>query len=202
MKSGSQKCRKPSKGSSESRPKSECNEHLTCSRPPLQTNQKHHELETQKTVFRDPYLNCVGRKYRLANMRTLLVPIGPPGSGKSTLVNGLQQFMKAISRPCSAVNLDPANDNIPYQADVDVRELVDIEEVMAREELGPNGGILWAMEEVESEFAWLEERLDDCGRCRANCFYLRIFANSANRGYHSSGSSWPTGVDDTSWGPA
>lgn len=97
-------------------------------------------------------------------MRTILVPIGPPGSGKSTLCNGLQQFMRAIDRPCSAINLDPANDNIPYEADVDVRELVNIDEVMAREELGPNGGILWAMEEVESEFAWLEDRLEECGK--------------------------------------
>ncbi|KAK3697574.1 hypothetical protein LTR37_017405 [Vermiconidia calcicola] len=95
-------------------------------------------------------------------MRTLLLPIGPPGAGKSTLCNGLQQFMNAINRPCSAANLDPANDNIPYEAAFDVRELVNVEEVMEREELGPNGGVLWAMEEIEENFDWLEERLDEC----------------------------------------
>ncbi len=71
--------------------------------------------------------------------------------------------MTAINRPCSAANLDPANDNIPYDAAFDVRELVNVEEVMDREELGPNGGVLWAMEEVEANFEWLEERLDGCG---------------------------------------
>lgn len=96
-------------------------------------------------------------------MRTIVIPIGPPGSGKSTLVNGLQQFMTAINRPCSAGNLDPANENIPYDASFDVRELVNIEEVMEREELGPNGGVLWAMEEVDENFAWLEERIEECG---------------------------------------
>lgn len=96
-------------------------------------------------------------------MRTILVPIGPPGSGKSTFCNGLQQFMKAISRPCSVANLDPANDNIPYDAAFDVREIVNVEEVMEREELGPNGGVLWAMEEVEGNLGWLDERLEGCG---------------------------------------
>lgn len=74
--------------------------------------------------------------------------------------------MTAVSRPCSVANLDPANDNIPY-ADVaafDVRDLVSVEEVMEREELGPNGGTLWAMEEVEANLDWLETRLEDCGK--------------------------------------
>ncbi|TKA21810.1 hypothetical protein B0A50_08637 [Salinomyces thailandicus] len=95
-------------------------------------------------------------------MRTLILPVGPPGSGKSTLTNGLQQFMTAIARPCSIANLDPANDNIPYQPAFDVRELVNVEEVMEREELGPNGGVLWAMEEIEANIDWLEERLNEC----------------------------------------
>ncbi|KAK5110688.1 hypothetical protein LTR85_000749 [Meristemomyces frigidus] len=95
-------------------------------------------------------------------MRTLILPIGPPGAGKSTLTNGLQQFMTAIARPCSTANFDPANDNITYNAAFDVRELVNVEEVMEREELGPNGGVLWAMEEVEANFDWLEQQLDQC----------------------------------------
>lgn len=81
--------------------------------------------------------------------------------------------MNATNRPCSAANLDPANDNIPYQAAFDVRELVDVNEVMDREELGPNGGILWAMEEVEANFDWLEENMGECGRlyfCFRDCF--------------------------------
>ena len=98
-------------------------------------------------------------------MPTLLIPIGPPGSGKSTLCNGLQQFLTAIDRPCSVANLDPANDNVPYSAAFDVRELVNVEEVMEREQLGPNGGVLWAMEELEADFEWLEERLREHGEC-------------------------------------
>ncbi|KAI7681227.1 hypothetical protein D0864_01844 [Hortaea werneckii] len=95
-------------------------------------------------------------------IKTLILPVGPLGSGKSTLTNGLQQFMTAISRPCSVANLDPANDVVPYVPAFDVRELVSVEEVMEREELGPNGGVLWAMEEIEANLEWLEERLAEC----------------------------------------
>jgi GPN-loop GTPase len=108
-------------------------------------------------------------------MRTLLLPIGPPGAGKSTLCNGLQQFMSAINRPCSVANLDPANDNIPYEAAFDVRDVVSVEDVMEREELGPNGGVLWAMEEVEANFDWLEEQLERCGTVQhAKCVTRHI----------------------------
>jgi hypothetical protein len=78
----------------------------------------------------------------------------------------MQQFMGAIGRKCSVVNLDPANDRTSYEAAVDVRELVTLESVMdgGGDEgdgvgLGPNGGVLYALEELEENFEWLEERL-------------------------------------------
>ncbi|KAK5239104.1 hypothetical protein LTR40_014851, partial [Exophiala xenobiotica] len=89
--------------------------------------------------------------------------IGPPGAGKSTYCNGMQQFMGAIGRKCSVVNLDPANDRTSYEAAVDVRELVTLESIMEDAGdgvgLGPNGGVLYALEELEENFEWLEERL-------------------------------------------
>lgn len=105
-------------------------------------------------------------------MRTIIIPIGPPGSGKSTLTNGIQQFMRALDRPCSVANLDPANDNIPYEPAFDVRELVTVEDVMAAEELGPNGGLIWAMEEIETNFDWLEEKVGECGGYRRRLYEL------------------------------
>lgn len=108
--------------------------------------------------------------------------------------------MTAINRPCSAANLDPANDNIPYDAAFDVRDLVSVEEVMEREELGPNGGVLWAMEELEENFSWLEGSLDECGkyyRCRKRCVNYRA---DDSRGDDSTRSTRPTRVNDTSYG--
>ncbi|KAH7395023.1 hypothetical protein DE146DRAFT_658919 [Phaeosphaeria sp. MPI-PUGE-AT-0046c] len=89
--------------------------------------------------------------------------IGPPGSGKSTYCDGMQQFMGAIERKCSVVNLDPANDSTSYQPAVDVRDLVTIDEIMEQETLGPNGGVLFALEELEHNFDWLEEALKELG---------------------------------------
>lgn len=87
--------------------------------------------------------------------------------------------------------MDPANDNIPYEPAFDVRELVDVEEVMEREELGPNGGVLWAMEEIEANFEWLEGHLADCGMA----FRLHSclgFANVQRRRNDHSRSSGPS----------
>ncbi|EAS28481.3 ATP binding protein [Coccidioides immitis RS] len=89
--------------------------------------------------------------------------IGPPGSGKSTYCNGMQQFMSAIGRKCSVVNLDPANDHTSYTPALDVRDLVTLEEIMAEDTLGPNGGILYAMEEIEGNFEWLKDGLEKLG---------------------------------------
>ena len=71
--------------------------------------------------------------------------------------------MAAIERPCAVVNLDPANDRTSYSPDLDVRNLLTLEEVMGEEELGPNGAILYALEELEHNFGWLEKGLNDIG---------------------------------------
>lgn len=91
--------------------------------------------------------------------------IGPPGAGKSTYCNGMQQFMGAIGRKASIVNLDPANESTSYKAGVDVRELVTLESIMSDQDtmLGPNGGVLYALEEVEHNLDWLMHRLSDLG---------------------------------------
>ncbi|KAL8854390.1 MAG: hypothetical protein Q9221_000877 [Calogaya cf. arnoldii] len=89
--------------------------------------------------------------------------IGPPGSGKSTYCDGMHQFMSAIGRKCSVVNLDPANDRTSYPCALDIRDLVALETIMADEELGPNGGVLYALEELEHNIEWLQKGLDGLG---------------------------------------
>ncbi|KAJ5894780.1 GPN-loop GTPase 2 [Penicillium taxi] len=89
--------------------------------------------------------------------------IGPPGAGKSTYCNGMHQFLGAIGRKCSIVNLDPANDKTSYPCAVDVRNLVTLEEVMDEEKLGPNGATLYALEELEENYEWLEDELKGLG---------------------------------------
>jgi hypothetical protein len=97
--------------------------------------------------------------------------IGPPGAGKSTYCHGMHQFLGAIGRKSSIVNLDPANDPISasYTPALDIRDLISLENIMADEEiaLGPNGGVLYALEELERDLddqdSWFEKSLKNLG---------------------------------------
>ena len=66
--------------------------------------------------------------------------VGPPGSGKSTYCNGMQQYLTALGRKVAVINLDPANDSVPYDCAVNIMDLICLEEVMKETKLGPNGG--------------------------------------------------------------
>ena len=106
----------------------------------------------------------VGNKASTDNTNSLptlygQVVIGPPGSGKTVYCHGLQQFFSSIGRPCAVVNLDPANETARYQCDVDVKDLVDLENVQDELGLGPNGGLMFAMEYLEKNVDWLEEKI-------------------------------------------
>jgi len=88
---------------------------------------------------------------------------GSPGSGKSTYCFGKYQLFTALNRPISVVNLDPANDALPYPCAIDISSLITLQDVMDKHELGPNGGLLYCMEYLEVNFDWLEERLKELG---------------------------------------
>lgn len=92
------------------------------------------------------------------------IVIGSPGSGKSTYAYGKHQLFTALERPISIVNLDPANDNIPYPCALDISQLITLDDVMGEHELGPNGGMLYCMEYLEANFDWLEEGLKALGK--------------------------------------
>jgi len=91
------------------------------------------------------------------------VVVGSPGSGKSTYCHGKHQLFTALQRPISIVNLDPANDALPYPCAVDISELVTLQDVMDEHGLGPNGGMLFCLEHLEANFDWLEQRLLELG---------------------------------------
>ena len=56
--------------------------------------------------------------------------VGPPGSGKSTYCAGMKAFMNGMHRATAVVNLDPANE--AAMADIDIRQLVVVDDVMER----------------------------------------------------------------------
>lgn len=88
------------------------------------------------------------------------VVIGPPGSGKTTYCVGMQEFLSQLGRKVVVVNMDPANEGLPYTCGVDVSELVTLDDVMEGLKLGPNGGLLYCMEYLEANLDWLEKKLN------------------------------------------
>jgi GPN-loop GTPase len=87
--------------------------------------------------------------------------IGPPGSGKSTYCHKITEFYHQLNRKVVVVNLDPANENMQYKADVDIMELITVEDVMENLKLGPNGALMYCMEFLETNFDWLLQKMTD-----------------------------------------
>ena len=55
------------------------------------------------------------------------------------------------------MNLDPANENISYTSDIDVRDLITVEDAMEEFKLGPNGAMLYCAEFMEANLQWLTD---------------------------------------------
>lgn len=85
--------------------------------------------------------------------------VGAPGVGKSAYCAGMGAMLTALKRPHVIVNLDPANEAVPYACGVDVRELIQVEDAMRAHALGPNGALLFCIEFLEQNLEWLFAQL-------------------------------------------
>ena len=100
------------------------------------------------------------------------IVIGPPGSGKSTYCSAIKDFLLNWGRRVAIVNLDPANDNLQYDCDVDISELISLEDAMDKLKLGPNGGLVYCMEVLEKNVEWLHTKLTKL--CENNEYYFLL----------------------------
>ncbi len=65
--------------------------------------------------------------------------VGTAGCGKSTLTYAFQRWMHEQGFDAITVNLDPGVEDLMYNPDVDVRDWVEIADIMKEYGLGPNG---------------------------------------------------------------
>uniref|UniRef100_A0A336MEA2 GPN-loop GTPase n=1 Tax=Culicoides sonorensis TaxID=179676 RepID=A0A336MEA2_CULSO len=86
-----------------------------------------------------------------SNSLSCLIVLGMAGSGKTTFVKKLAQFKRAEHKPY-IVNLDPACKEVPYPANIDIRDTINYKEVMKQYGLGPNGGIVTALNLFSTKF--------------------------------------------------
>ncbi len=84
--------------------------------------------------------------------------VGPAGSGKSSFTAAFREWMVKNEYDVILVNMDPGAEKLPYNPDVDVRDLVDTHSIMEEYGLGPNGAQIVAadmlanfVEEIKTE---------------------------------------------------
>lgn len=91
------------------------------------------------------------------------IVMGPAGSGKSTYCNAMQEHFAVNRRSARCINLDPAAEEFVYNCDIDIRDLITVDDCMEECELGPNGGLIFAMEYLLDNLDWLVDQLEEYG---------------------------------------
>ena len=76
---------------------------------------------------------------------------GTAGSGKSMLTSKILEYYQNNGVFASVLNLDPGVESLPYRPDVDVRDYVDIVQIMQQYDLGPNGSMIMANDLIASK---------------------------------------------------
>lgn len=91
-------------------------------------------------------------------MYTIFI-VGTAGSGKSTLAGAFSDWLRSQEQSTLLVNLDPAVLMLPYEPDVDIREMVDYERIMTTKKLGPNAALIATLREVARNVEELSEEV-------------------------------------------
>ncbi|KAI0086874.1 XPA-binding protein 1 [Irpex rosettiformis] len=103
-------------------------------------------------------MEVLGTSTSTAKKPIVIITIGMAGAGKSTFVQRINSYLHTPTpsnpnpRPPYILNLDPAVTQVPFDANIDIRDTVDYKEVMKQYNLGPNGGILTALNLFTTKF--------------------------------------------------
>ncbi|KAF7417967.1 hypothetical protein HZH68_000620 [Vespula germanica] len=94
---------------------------------------------------------------------TCIIVLGMAGSGKTTFVQRIVSTLYNIKKPY-VINLDPACKEVPYPANIDIRDTVNYREVMKQYSLGPNGGIVTTLNLFSTKFDQVIDLIDKAGQ--------------------------------------
>jgi hypothetical protein len=81
----------------------------------------------------------------------IVLMIGTAGSGKSLLTASFGEWLKMSKQDVAIVNLDPCALKLPYSPDVDIRNHVDVGNLMEKYGLEPNGALIVAADLIADE---------------------------------------------------
>ena len=85
---------------------------------------------------------------------------GTAGSGKSLLTGALKEWYVNRGEDAIAVNLDPGVVDLPYEPDVDIRDRIQLQEVMQEYGLGPNGALILAADLAATKLGEIQDEID------------------------------------------
>ena len=94
-------------------------------------------------------------------MKLVQLVMGPAGSGKSTYCLEIYKYLSETNRFAKIINIDPSIDNMEYPNSIDIRNLINVVEVMEEFYLGPNGALLFCMEYLMDNLDWLENEINN-----------------------------------------
>ncbi|MEK6865259.1 MAG: ATP/GTP-binding protein, partial [Thermoproteota archaeon] len=89
-------------------------------------------------------------------MKSIFVT-GTAGAGKSLLTSKLYEYYTRNGAFAAVLNLDPGVRNLPYTCDIDVRDYVDVIDIMEKYDLGPNGAVVMANDLIASKIDEIQE---------------------------------------------
>ncbi len=87
--------------------------------------------------------------------------VGTAGSGKSLLTAAFSEWLKISKQDVAVVNLDPGALTLPYSPDVDVRNYVNVGNLMEEYGLGPNGALIMAADLIADEIERISKEIED-----------------------------------------
>jgi GTPase SAR1 family protein len=87
--------------------------------------------------------------------------IGTAGSGKSLLTSAFANWLQLSKQDVAIVNLDPGVSFLPYSPEIDVRDYIDIGDLMERYQLGPNGALVMAADLIADEVQKISKEIEE-----------------------------------------
>lgn len=86
--------------------------------------------------------------------------VGTAGAGKSSLCGAMRDWCTQQGLNAIILNLDPGVEALPYEPDVDVRDWVNLKDVMKTHGLGPNGAQVAACDMIALQGKKIEDALE------------------------------------------
>lgn len=87
--------------------------------------------------------------------------VGTAGSGKSLLCAKMHEYYTRMGVFAGILNMDPGVESLPYAPEVDVRDYVDVVDIMKRYDLGPNGGLVMASDMAAARMDQIQRDVDE-----------------------------------------